>query len=126
MSLKRTDPSYTLQSDTEDSSYYDSPGPSKRQRLDSPWNTQGSADLSPIKVHILSTKLDTVAFQHLTSLTEHNVLPAKQKDGISATMRSIELTLNPEEADVIVTAIRTRSRLQRHVDLSLVVSAFLD
>ncbi|KAI6125473.1 hypothetical protein EV401DRAFT_1937739 [Pisolithus croceorrhizus] len=118
---KRTHKLRTPESDGEDSgdSYSDFRRDLKRARSNSPWNItdNASADNSPLKIYVLSAKFDSTTYQSLVSLVEDRFLSVGENQ--HPPMRRIELGANIEEADVIVTAIRTRSRLERHVSPSL-------
>lgn len=118
---KRTHKDRTPESDGEDSdsSYSDFRRDLKRARSNSPWNItdNDSADYTPLKVYVLSAKFDSTAYQSLISLVEDRSLSVGENQ--HSPVRRIELSANLEEADVIVTAIRTRSRLERHVNPSL-------
>ncbi|KIM63986.1 hypothetical protein SCLCIDRAFT_116236 [Scleroderma citrinum Foug A] len=96
---------------------------SKHPRSSSPWNTPAhSKDLPPIKICILSAKFDSDAFHNLVGLAEGRLLRDDQSSASSVNARSVEVAANIQEADVIVTAIRTRPRLERHVSWSLATS----
>lgn len=95
---------------------------SKRLRSTSPWSTTDySKDLPPIKIYILPAKFDNDAFQNLVGLAEGRFLRDDESGVPSMNMRSVEVTANLQAADVIVTAIRTRPRLERHISWSLAV-----
>ncbi|KAG6335491.1 hypothetical protein ID866_3598 [Astraeus odoratus] len=123
MHLKRPHTPRTPQSNDDDSSDSRSEmHPSKRRRSSSPCNIAGSnAELPPLRIYIVSAKLDVAAFQNMVSIVEDHFSRGIQC-GASSTTRSAELTTNLHEADVIVTAVRTRPRLERHVDWSLATS----
>ncbi|KIK22393.1 hypothetical protein PISMIDRAFT_507148 [Pisolithus microcarpus 441] len=122
---KRTHKDRTPESDGKDSdsSYSDFRRDLKRARSNSPWNItdNDSADYTPLKIYVLSAKFDSAAYQSLISLVEDRSLSVGENQ--HSPVRRIELSANLEEADVIVTAIRTRSRLERHVNPSLAVKA---
>ncbi|KAI6168697.1 hypothetical protein EDD17DRAFT_1529443 [Pisolithus thermaeus] len=118
---KRTHKLRTPESDGEDSddSYSDFRRDLKRARSNSPWNItdNASADNSPLKIYVLSAKFDSTTYQSLVGLVEDRFLSVGENQ--HSPVRRIELSANTEEADVIITAIRTRSRLERHVNPSL-------
>ncbi|KAL4079258.1 hypothetical protein J3A83DRAFT_4356177 [Scleroderma citrinum] len=96
---------------------------SKRPRSSSPWNTtQSSKDLPPIKIYVLSAKFDNNTFQNLLGLAERCSLRDDESGDASVNVRNMEVAANPQEADVIVTAIHTRPRLERHISWSLATS----
>ncbi|KAI6148381.1 hypothetical protein BKA82DRAFT_4136271 [Pisolithus tinctorius] len=125
MSPKRTRKP-TPKSDGEDSSdsYSDFRHDLKRPRSNSPWNITDntSADNPPLKIYVLSVKFDATTYQSLVCLVEDCLLRVGKDEHSPATLRRVELSANLEEADVIVTAIRTRPRLERHVNPSLAKS----
>ncbi|KAI6046446.1 hypothetical protein EDC04DRAFT_2631014 [Pisolithus marmoratus] len=94
----------------------------KRPRSNSPWNItdSSSADNSPLKIYVLSAKFELTTYRSLISLVDGCLLRVGQNP--HSPVRRVELTTSLEEADVIVTAIRTRPRLERHVDPSLAQS----
>ncbi|KAI5988094.1 hypothetical protein EDD15DRAFT_2172942 [Pisolithus albus] len=118
---KRTHKDRTPESGGEDSdsSYSDLRRDSKRARSNSPWNITNNdiADYTPLKIYVLSAKFDSTAYQNLVSLVED--CSSSVGENQYSPVRRIELSANLEEADIIVTAIRTRSRLERHVNPSL-------
>lgn len=73
---------------------------------------ESSYALSQIKVHIIQAKLQPDALADLVSLIEDISPP-----------RSLRLALcaDPKQADVVVTAVRMRQRLERHLDWELAV-----
>ncbi|KZV73954.1 Nucleotidyltransferase [Peniophora sp. CONT] len=80
-----------------------SPGPvSKRQRVSAPHNA-----LRGRKVHIINAKIENAVVGELLELVERSG---------AAHARS------PEDADVIITAIGMRKRLERHVDWKVATS----
>ncbi|KAL1745039.1 hypothetical protein HDZ31DRAFT_37285 [Schizophyllum fasciatum] len=96
---KRSRSSSYATSDSESS-------PRKQQRSSS---STGSHDRR-LKVHVVQAKLDPDEVARLYSLVEtHRV------DGLL----DFELTPHPSDADVIVTAVRMRKRLERHVPWGL-------
>src|SRR5262245_23923106 len=74
--------------------------------------------LSPktIKVHIIQAKLDAKAVSKLFSVLD---------DQRQQAPRVFELCMNPAIADVIVTAIRMRQRLERHLAWDLAVRVYI-
>ncbi|KAL1756325.1 hypothetical protein FB107DRAFT_211622 [Schizophyllum commune] len=95
---------------TSDESDY---APRKRQRSSS---SDSSDEHRRLKVYIVQAKLSSDEVARLYNLVEtHNV------DG----GLDFELAPNPNVADVIVTAVRMRKRLERHVDWELAKSKSL-
>ena len=85
--------------------------PRKRARSSSA--SDSSDEHRRLKVYIVHAKLSSDEVARLYNLVEtHSV------DG----GLDFELTPNPNVADVIVTAVRMRKRLERHVDWELAVS----
>ncbi|KAI5890266.1 Nucleotidyltransferase [Schizophyllum commune H4-8] len=96
---------------TSDESDY---APRKRQRSAS--SSDSSDEHRRLKVYIVQAKLDSDEVARLYNLVEtHSV------DG----GLDFELAPNPNVADVIVTAVRMRKRLERHVDWELAKSKSL-
>ncbi|KAL1723700.1 hypothetical protein EV715DRAFT_190444 [Schizophyllum commune] len=88
--------------------------PRKRQRSSS--SSDSSDEHRRLKVYIVQAKLDSDEVARLYNLVEtHSV------DG----GLDFELAPNPNVADVIVTAVRMRKRLERHVDWELAKSKSL-
>lgn len=82
-------------------------GSQKRQR-----SSPGDDHLVPVKVRILQEKLDAGTINELHGLIENsNVEPA------------LEFCSRIEDSDVIVTAIRMRKRLERHIPWQIAVTA---
>ncbi|KAH7911389.1 hypothetical protein BJ138DRAFT_1085723 [Hygrophoropsis aurantiaca] len=99
----------------------------KRPRPSSPWNIQEKPlEQIPLNIYILSTKLEPRSFSELVNLVEgkkdsvkpegQNEVPPNKLDGIQL---KLELAKNADEADIIVTAVRMRQRLERHVKWDL-------
>jgi DNA polymerase IV len=63
-----------------------------------------------MKVYLIQAKLDSSAVHDLYSLLDTN------------NDLDLQLSGDPEDADVIVTAIRMKRRLERHVDWNTAVS----
>jgi len=102
-------------------------GPSKRAHTDSasPGPTvdtrESSVDRYLIKVYIISAKLLPAALEDLVNLVENNATPQRNKAGAC----NLELTLDLDDADVVVTAVHTRPRLERHVRWEVAVRGSL-
>lgn len=104
-------------------------GPSKRAHTDSASSSPGptvdtresSVDQSPIQVYIISAKLLPVALEDLVNLVENNATSQRDRAGAC----NLELTLDLDHADVIVTAVHTRPRLERHVRWEVAVRGSL-
>ncbi|TFK74584.1 Nucleotidyltransferase [Pluteus cervinus] len=105
----------------EESSRSNSPSlyperPAKRTRLSFSNGWPESND-ETIKVHIIQAKLDASTISELFFLIERQ--RAEQLAASSSLKRMFELRNDPLEADVIVTAVRMRKRLERHVSWDL-------
>ncbi|KAH0829157.1 hypothetical protein J3R83DRAFT_2666 [Lanmaoa asiatica] len=91
-------------------------GPSKRAHADSASPTadtrETSVDQSPLRVYIISAKLLPGVLENLVSLVENHAVQHGGKVGA----QNLELTADSDHADVIVTAVHTRPRLERHVN----------
>ncbi|KAH7883222.1 hypothetical protein F5I97DRAFT_1903328 [Phlebopus sp. FC_14] len=107
--------SVSLKVDSDEASDSDRGGRSKRLRSSSPWNVatrETPAAGQPLKVHILPAKLDSLTFTKLVSLVDGKV-------GAESRHVGLEHSGDPQQADVIVTAVRMRPRLERHMDWKL-------
>jgi hypothetical protein len=93
--------------------------PRKRRRSFSPdtdASDDGCSDVEhedAIKIFIVPAKLDSSSIEELTSLIDHACGPSQL---------SFTLVHEPSEADIIVTAVHMRQRLERHVPWSVAVS----
>jgi len=65
-----------------------------------------------LKVYIVQAKLDEKAIHELHDLIEHSSPPHNL---------GLELCNNPADADIILTNIRMKKRLERHVDWKIAV-----
>lgn len=96
-------------------------GPSKHTRASSASLSVDAQEISvdqyPLKVYIISAKLSHDVLQNLVSLVEKDI--AKQGDGTGA--QHLELTTDVDQANVVVTAVHTRPRLERHVHWDVAV-----
>lgn len=72
---------------------------------------ESSVDQYPLRVHIIPAKLKTSALEDLVDLVEK---PPTQNAG-QAGARNLELAADLVHADVIVTAVHTKPRLERHI-----------
>lgn len=72
---------------------------------------ENSVDQCALKVYIISAKLLPGVLEDLACLVEKDTTPQGNKAGAT----NLELTTNWDHADVIVTAVHTRPRLERHV-----------
>ena len=85
--------------------------PSKKPRLSAPPSTTGASDaLKGLKVHILDAKLDSAAIAEMLALLARCGATACQ---------------TADAADVVVTAVTMRKRLERHMDWETAVSGLL-
>ena len=92
--------------------------PSKRPRSDSIASEWDGHSNCKLKVSILQPKLDEKTITHLYDLVDAHA-PESQNDG----SEHLELVLcnDIKDADVIITGIRMRKRLERHVDWNIAV-----
>lgn len=88
--------------------------PRKRQRSSA--DSDSSDEHPRLKVYIVQAKLDPDEVARL-----YNLVETYSVDG----GLDFELAPNPNDADVIVTAVRMRKRLERHVNWELAVSHLL-
>ncbi|KAH7921441.1 Nucleotidyltransferase [Leucogyrophana mollusca] len=107
-----------------DSSESSREGAPKRRRSSSPWNTEESSPEPPtLRVHILSAKIDPHALSELFNLVEGQKGVLKRADtsepaqnaGATELDLRLELARDVHEADIIVTAVHMRQRLERHM-----------
>ncbi|EGO26473.1 hypothetical protein SERLADRAFT_447668 [Serpula lacrymans var. lacrymans S7.9] len=105
--------------------------PSKRPRLSSPTEIISNAsNTRPLKVYIVPAKIDSKTFSSLCRLTERRdailekVSPKKDGNGTEVDVCDFDLELSGDvhEADVVVTAVHMKQRLERHVDWELAKS----
>lgn len=98
-------------------------GPSKRAHADSASSgptvdtRESSVDQCPLKVYIIPAKLLPSVLEDLACLVLTNAAPQGNKAGA----KHLELTTNLEHADIVVTAVHTRPRLERHVSWEVAV-----
>lgn len=80
----------------------------------------------PLKVYIIEAKLDAQTLSELVSIVEsraeHDREPADNTSG-TAERLLLELAPDVQQADVVVTAIQMRRRLERHLDSKLAVGS---
>ncbi|KIJ65936.1 hypothetical protein HYDPIDRAFT_174727 [Hydnomerulius pinastri MD-312] len=119
MPFKRHHSTGTGPNDTSDSDS-DGEGPLKRMRSSSPWNFQESS-VHPLRVYILPAKLETGTLEDLINLVEENSAQVHTGSG-RVREQNLELTGDLEQADIIVTTVHMRRRLERHVDWELAKS----
>lgn len=89
-----------------------SPPPSKRKRSCSPDSFSGDSE-DQINVFIIDAKLNAETVEELISLIEE----FKVKDAT----KELQLSSNAENADIIITEVRMRKRLERHLDWNTAV-----
>ncbi|KAI0079811.1 Nucleotidyltransferase [Panus rudis PR-1116 ss-1] len=89
-------------SSKSDSALQEGIAPSKRSRV-----SRSAKALPDVKVYIIQTKLDSPTIAELFGLAERNCE---------------KICGDPEEADVIITAIRMRRRLERHIPWDVATS----
>lgn len=119
MPVKRSHSPNTDWNDTSDSGS-DGGSSSRRIRPSSPWSMSDRTDVQPLRVYILPIKLDTGTFENLITLVEENTA---RISSVKGGMDKVNLQLSGDlrQADVIVTAVHMRRRLERHVDWELAV-----
>jgi DNA polymerase IV len=94
------------------SSFTSNAPPSKRRRTSDSTSSLSTAKASEFtKVHILQAKLDSEAIQELFALVDKNA------DGLH-----LERCLKVDDAEVVITAVHMRKRLERHLDWMVAVS----
>jgi hypothetical protein len=96
-------------------------GPSKRAHGNSasPINMgtlEDSVEQRPVRIYIIPVKFTAGTLENLASLVEKQ---AAQHDEVDAP--NLELTADLDSADVLVTAVRTRPRLERHISWDVAV-----
>ena len=79
--------------------------------------SEGSFDRCTLKVHIISAKLEPNAIADLVDLVER----LSAQHGSQVGIPHLELTADLDLADVIVTAVHTRPRLERHISWEVAV-----
>ncbi|KAF7362250.1 DNA-directed DNA/RNA polymerase mu [Mycena venus] len=71
-----------------------------------------------VKLYLVQAKLNAQDISELLSLAErHNLRVSKSRNGEDST--KLQLCTSPEDCDIIITAVRMRKRLERHVDWNL-------
>lgn len=78
---------------------------------------ESSVDRHPLRIHVISVKLEPGVLEHLVNLVEKHAAQRGGKVGAQC----LELTADSDHADVIVTAIHTRPRLERHIRWEIAV-----
>jgi hypothetical protein len=96
---------------SETSSENESPRKRPRRSSSPPFPDSDEED-EVLKVYVVQTKLAPEVVQELYDLVE------------AGSNLKLELTPNVEDANVIVTSVRMRSRLERHVGWQIAVSLF--
>ncbi|KAJ7287185.1 hypothetical protein C8J57DRAFT_1283139 [Mycena rebaudengoi] len=104
-------------SDSERSSLSDSE-PNQSDTSDATAQTAGN-----IKLYLVQAKLDAQAISELYSLAErHNLRVSKPQKTASESAEpqyKLQLCHTAEESDIIITDVRMRKRLERHIDWNL-------
>lgn len=114
MPLKRSHSS----SSPSDGGVLSNQGPSKRAPASAvPDTREGSVEQYPLRIYIISAKLLPDTLQNLVSLVEKHTA----HHGNTAGAQHFELAADLDHADVIVTAVHTRPRLERHVSWGVAV-----
>lgn len=117
MPLKRSHSSAS----PSDGGVFSDQSPSKRAQTDSPSpvadTRESSFDQFPLRVYIISAKFPPGDLENLVSLVEKH---ATQRDN-EVRAQNFKLTADVDQADVIVTAVHTRPRLERHVSWNVTV-----
>lgn len=96
-------------------------GPSKRAHTNSAFpvadTRESSVDQDPLRVYIIPAKLLPGVLENLVNLVEEHVAQHDHKAGA----QNFRMSADVDQADVIVTAVRTRPRLERHVSWEVAV-----
>lgn len=72
-----------------------------------------------VKLYLVQAKLSEESISELFSLAErHNLRVSKSRTGEEVTL---ELCPSAEQSDVVITNVRMRKRLERHIDWDLAV-----
>ncbi|EIW80380.1 Nucleotidyltransferase [Coniophora puteana RWD-64-598 SS2] len=92
----------------------------KRVRSSSPWRIDESPshDEETLKIHVLRAKMDDDAYASLVKLIETSRIVLRRHrntDAEDAEWKNLVFAEDIKDADVIVTAIRMRQRLERHI-----------
>jgi hypothetical protein len=126
MPFKR--PSSNTQDSTKSRSSSAAPAP-KRARSHPPSHNQASSSsrtIRVIKIYIVQTKLDPEIISDLFHIADGDQVFADSLDAGHHDGVRFRLCRDVGEADIIVTAVHMRRRLERHVDWDIVVrSSFL-
>lgn len=88
-------------------------------------NTSQHQSYGRIKVYIVQEKLDTDAISELYTLIDSQQAMVDSNnagDTTSPARLKLELCTDVNQADVIITAVRMRKRLERHLDWRTAVS----
>ncbi|KAG0702866.1 hypothetical protein DFH29DRAFT_804345 [Suillus ampliporus] len=105
-----------LSSHTSDESTSSHDQHSKRVRSSSPWNIK---EEKPLLVYILQAKIHPETMSELTVLVENCKIEQERRPRRIVSELNLELTGDVKKADIIVTAINMRQRLERHIDLRI-------
>jgi hypothetical protein len=115
MPFKRPHSPRSVSSDAGSSDSDRVQGPSKRVHQSSPPSARQSPVIDhPLRVHILPVKLQSGVLEGLINLVEKS-----SSGGVGG--QELQLTADVEQADVIVTTVHMRPRLERHIDWELAV-----
>ncbi|KIJ15525.1 hypothetical protein PAXINDRAFT_77120 [Paxillus involutus ATCC 200175] len=113
MPFKRPHSPRSVSSDAGSSDSDRVQGPSKRVHQSSPPSARQSPVIDhPLRVHILPVKLQSGVLEGLINLVEKS-----SSGGVGG--QELQLTADVEQADVIVTTVHMRPRLERHIDWEL-------
>ncbi|KAF8839108.1 Nucleotidyltransferase [Paxillus ammoniavirescens] len=116
MPLKRPHSPRSVSSDADSFDSDRVRGSSKRVHQSSPPSARQSPVIDhPKRVHILPAKLQSGVLEGLINLVEKSVTQSSGSVGGP----ELQLTADVEQADVIVTAVHMRPRLERHIDWEL-------
>jgi DNA polymerase mu len=105
--------------------------PTKRRKMSNDNSSSESEHLSPspspvstsgvVKLYIVQAKLNAQDISQLFSLAEtHNLRVSKSRNAVIPETK-LELCATAEEADIIISNVHMRKRLERHIDWDLAV-----
>lgn len=99
-----------------------SPQPSKRLRTGNSGDSTSNDRIKAIAVYILQTKLDSDSAASLFRVAEsEEVYHDQESDAGGSVGVRFELRHEISDAEVVITALHMRKRLERHIDWELAV-----
>ncbi|TFK44904.1 hypothetical protein BDQ12DRAFT_641934 [Crucibulum laeve] len=107
-----------LRSSSDSSSSRDSLGgrSSKRQRSNSTISWDGRPN-APLKIYIVQSKLEPETITELYDLVERHQRPSGDED--NGQHLDVQLCSEVQDADIVITGIHMKRRLERHIDWRL-------